>query len=198
MNQKTKAMKKLSLLFILIPGLLNAQSYQNGIDSKWEKDLISFRDSINKPITRNISLDSFAKDRFYKIANFFLQNPDVSLNQFSVEFSSGGHGIPSMGLESFDRQNSQEIATFLSFSEPDLDIFSTYKKSKYHFEVVKGEIKKIQNITKRSNGKISFESKEIIITNQKFGSYSGSIQRTTVREGRKYLETITYNVSVFE
>ena len=191
-------MKKLALFFILVPSLLTAQKYQGEIDLKWGKDLISFRDSIGKPISRNQSLDSFAKDRFYKIGNFLLQNPDMGLNDFLVSFSSGNHGIPTMGLESFNRQNSQEISTFLSCPKPMLDVFSNYKASKYHFEVVKGEIKRVQNITRRSNGKVSFETKEVIITNQRFGSYSGSIQRSVMREGKKYLETITYNVSVFE
>lgn len=198
MNQTTKIMKKLALILVLIPSLLNSQNIQNGIDSKWEKDLISFRDSVGKSISRDSSLDSFAKDRFYKISNFLLQNPNISLSDFQEKFSAGGHGIPSMGLESFDRQNSQEISTFVSSSKPRLDVLASYKESKYHFEVVKGEIKRIQKVTKRSNGKVSFESREIVISNKKFGSYSGSIQRSVIQEGKKYLETITYNVSIFE
>jgi hypothetical protein len=198
MNQTTKIMKKLALISFLIPALLEAQTYQKDIDLKWKKDLVSFRDSIGKSISKDSSLDSIAKDRFYKISNFLLQNPDVSLIEFQQKFSEGKHGIPSMGLESFDRQNSQEIATYMSSSKPRLDVLSAYKESKYHFEVVKGEIKRIQRISKSSNGKLSFESKEIVISNKRFGSYSGSVQRFVTREGKKYLEIITFNVSIFE
>jgi hypothetical protein len=198
MNQTTKIMKKLSIIAFLIPALLGAQTYQKAIDLKWEKDLVSFRDSIGKSISKDSDLDSFAKDRFNKISNFLLQNPEVSLIEFQRKFSEGGHGIPNMGLESFDRQNSQEIATYMSSSKPRLDVLAAYKESKYHFEVVRGEIKRIQRISKSSNGKLSFESKEIVISNKKFGSYSGSIQRSVIREGKKYLEIITLNVSIFE
>ena len=191
-------MKKLALILVLIPSLLDAQSIQKGIDLKWEKDLISFRDSIGKSVSRDPSLDSFAKARFYKISNFLVQNPGITLNEFQMEFGAGNHGIPSRGLESFDRQNSQEISTFISSSKPILNVLAAYKESKYHLEVVKGEIKGIQKVTKRSNGKVSSEIREIVISNKKFGSYSGSIQRSVIKEGKKYLETITFNVSVFE
>lgn len=191
-------MKKLALISFLIPALLGAQTYQKDIDLKWKKDLVSFRDSIGKSISKDSSLDSIAKDRFYKISNFLLQNPDVSLIEFQKKFSEEKHGIPSMGLESFDKPNSQEIATYMSSSKPRLDVLSAYKESKYHFEVVKGEIKRIQRIAKSSNGKLSFENKEIVISNKRFGSYSGSIQRSVIREGKKYLEIITFNVSIFE
>jgi len=191
-------MKKLALIFFLIPALLGAQIYQKAIDLKWGKDLISFRDSIGKSISKDSDLDSFAKDRFHKISNFLIQNPGVSFIEFGQKFSEGGHGIPSMGLESFDRQNSQEIATYMSSSKPRLDVLAAYKESKYHFEVVRGEIKRIQRISRRSNGKISFESKEIVISNKIFGSYTGSIQRCVIKEVKKYLEIITFNVSIFE
>jgi hypothetical protein len=183
-------MKKLALIILLIPALLGAQIYQKAIDLKWEKDLVSFRDSIGKSISKDSSLNSIAKDRFYKISNFLLQNPDVSFIEFGQKFSEGGHGIPTMGLESFNRQNSQEIATYISSSKPRLDVLAAYKGSKYHLEVVRGEIKRIQKISRRSNGKLSFESKEIVISNKRFGSYTGSIQRPVIREGKKYLEIL--------
>ena len=155
MNQTTKIMKKLALISFLIPVLLGAQNFQKEVELKWEKDLSSFRDSIGRSISKDSSLDSLAKDRFYKISNFLLQNSDISLIEFQQKFVEGNHGIPSLGLESFNRKNSQEIATFVSSSKPRLDVLSAYKESKYHFEVVKGEIKRIQRVTKSSKDRKS-------------------------------------------
>ena len=217
MNQTTKIMKKLIILAFAIPGFIFGQRPIQSIENKWVSDLVSYRDSQNLPLSRNSRLDSLAKERFFMICNSISKNK-LPVAEFHSRFGVGNHGIPELGIPSFsdyastkiENSSLQEICNYVpSFGVKDdksmLErsnsfggIFGQYKRSKYHWEIVSGRIPVIERVKKYKSGKQEIIEREVILSNERFGSYTGVFVYEESSRGENVKVTVVFNVSIFE
>ena len=210
-------MKKLIILAFAIPGLAFGQRPIQSIENKWADALISYRASQNLPLNRNSRLDSLAKERFFMICNSISKNK-LPIEEFHSSFGKGNHGIPELGIPSFsdyssskiEKSSLQEICSYVpSFGAKDdkfmLEksnsfggIFGQYKGSKYHWEIVSGRIPVTERVKKYKSGKQEIIEREVILNNERFGSYTGVFIYEESLRGENVKVTIVFNVSIFE
>jgi len=223
MNQTTKIMKKFIILALILPSLAFGQRALSSAESRWNKDLLNFRKSSNLPLERDSLLDSLAKERFFAISSF-LQKKDLGYLNFFSKFLKGGHGIGEMGLQNFDSfigsksegLNCQEICCFLPEygkrsdeqmlgminSPANNGIINLYKNSPSHWAVVSSNIKatEIRRKYNGRSGKWEESRSESVITNSKFGSYTGIFfyEEIDPNDPNKRIQsTMVINVSIF-
>jgi hypothetical protein len=213
-------MKKLIILIAIIPTLIFGQTQVKSSDSEWVNDLISYRESQNLPVVRDKSLDTLAKERFLAMFSL-LQKHNIGFHKFVNDFGKGQHGIPELGLPSFNDYiagkyqdgNYQEICSFISgihsgnelaISKEVSDrgsIGGNYRKSSPHWEIASGKIK-VNEIVKRYNGKTGKSERierEVIVNNYKFGSYTGIFSYYDFKpDGSMVKVNLLVNVTIFQ
>ena len=217
MNQTTNTMKRLIILALAIPGFVFGQRPIQSIENKWVSDLVSYRNEQNLPLVRDSRLDSLAKERFYMIFNSISKN-NLSIIEFHNRFGHGNHGIPELGIPSFpdyasskiESSSLQEVCAYVPSNGIKDDkfmtersnslggIFSQYKGSEGHWRIVSGRIPVLEIVKKYSRGKQEIIKREAIISNDRFGSYTGSFVYEEISNGVKSKVTVVFNVSIFE
>lgn len=217
MNQTTNTMKRLIILALAIPGFVFGQRPIQSIENKWVSDLVSYRNEQNLPLVRDSRLDSLAKERFYMIFNSISKN-NLSIIEFHNRFGHGNHGIPELGIPSFpdyasskiESSSLQEVCAYVPSNGIKDDkfmiersnsfggIFSQYKGSKGHWEIVSGRVPVLEIVKKYRNGKQEVIERKAIISNDRFGSYTGSFVYEEISNGVKSKVTVVFNVSIFE
>jgi hypothetical protein len=216
-------MKKFIILALILPSLAFGQRSLPSAESKWNKDLLNFRKSNSLPLERDPLLDSLAKERFFAISSF-IQKKDLGYLNFFSKFLKGGHGISEMGLQNFDSfiriksegLNCQEICCFIpqygKRSDEDMlgiinspankGIVNLYKNSQSHWDVVSSNIK-VTEIRRKYNsrsGKLEESRSESVITNNKFGSYTGIFFYEEIDPNdpnKRIKSTMVINISIF-
>jgi hypothetical protein len=224
MNQTTKIMKKFIILAIILPSLAFGQRSFPSAELGWNKDLLNFRKSNNLSLERDSLLDSLAKERFFAIASS-LKNKDLGYLNFFSKFAKGNHGIEEIGLQSFNSfirsrvedPNCQEICCFIPAygkrnddqmlgvinSPANKGIINLYKSSPSHWSVVSSNLKAIQ-IERKYNGRLGKWDEvrsETVITNSKFGSYTGILFYEDVDPNdpnKRIQSTMVINISIFK